>query len=40
MAKAWYANTRGIHGHRQARPVPENLDWDLWQGPAPRQRIH
>jgi hypothetical protein len=36
LAKAWYANTRAVHGPRQAAPVPENLNWDLWQGPAPR----
>jgi predicted dehydrogenase len=37
MAKAWYANTRGatIYG-KTAAPVPPALNWDLWQGPAPR----
>ncbi|MCB0602397.1 MAG: Gfo/Idh/MocA family oxidoreductase, partial [Saprospiraceae bacterium] len=37
FGKAWYANTRGSIGHGQAVPVPEWLDWDLWQGPAPRR---
>lgn len=37
IAKAWYANTRGPIGHGQQAPVPEWLDYELWQGPAPRQ---
>lgn len=36
-AKAWYANTRKSIGHGQPVPVPANLNWDLWQGPAPRR---
>ncbi|MBU2912889.1 MULTISPECIES: Gfo/Idh/MocA family protein [Reichenbachiella] len=36
-AKAWYANTRGSIGIGKPTPVPETLDWDLWQGPAPRE---
>ena len=35
-AKAWYVNTRKSIGHGQVAPVPPTLDWDLWQGPAPR----
>ena len=35
-AKAWYTNTRKSIGHGKVAPVPEWLDWDLWQGPAPR----
>ena len=35
-AKAWYANKRGGIGRGKAMPVPEWLDWELWQGPAPR----
>lgn len=34
--KAWYSNTRGSIGRGKKAPVPEWLDWDLWQGPAPR----
>ena len=34
--KAWYANTRPSMGVGKATPVPAELDWDLWQGPAPR----
>jgi predicted dehydrogenase len=36
-AKAWYANTRGSIGKGKAVPVPAGLNYDLWQGPAPRQ---
>jgi len=36
LARAWYANTRGSMGVGKAAPVPATLDWDLWQGPAPR----
>lgn len=34
--KAWYANTRGSIGRGKIVDVPEHLDWDLFQGPAPR----
>ncbi|MGA8231835.1 MAG: Gfo/Idh/MocA family oxidoreductase [Candidatus Acidiferrales bacterium] len=37
FAKAWYANTRKTIGIGKEAPVPATLDWDLWQGPAPRQ---
>lgn len=36
MGKAYYANTRGPIGHGKIAPVPEWLNWELWQGPAPR----
>lgn len=36
LAKAWYSNTRKSIGHGKEAPVPATLDWDLWQGPAPR----
>ncbi|REK03864.1 MAG: gfo/Idh/MocA family oxidoreductase [Acidobacteria bacterium] len=36
FAKGWYANNRGSIGRGQAAAVPEHLDWELWQGPAPR----
>ncbi len=35
-AKAWYVNTRKSMGIGKVVPVPDYLDWDLWQGPAPR----
>ena len=37
-AKAWYSNTRKSIGIGKPAPVPAQLDWDLWQGPAPRQQ--
>lgn len=37
FGKAWYSNTRSSIGRGKAVPVPENLDWELWQGPAPRR---
>src|ERR1700683_158089 len=36
-AKAWYSNIRKSIGIGKEAPVPAALDWDLWQGPAPRQ---
>jgi predicted dehydrogenase len=36
-AKAWYSNTRKSIGVGKVVPIPPTLDWDLWQGPAPRQ---
>src|SRR5467141_3986981 len=35
LARAWYANTRATIGRGKAVPVPANLDYELWQGPAP-----
>jgi predicted dehydrogenase len=35
-AKAWYSNERKSIGTGKEAPVPPQLDWDLWQGPAPR----
>jgi predicted dehydrogenase len=37
LAKAWYANVRKSIGVGKEAPVPPHLDWDLWQGPAPRR---
>jgi predicted dehydrogenase len=37
LANCWYDNTRKSIGHGKVVPVPATLDWDLWQGPAPRQ---
>ncbi len=34
--KAWYANNRKSIGRGKKVEVPEWLDWELWQGPAPR----
>jgi len=37
FAKAWYSNIRKSIGTGKEVPVPSQLDWDLWQGPAPRR---
>ena len=37
MAKTWYSNTRGPIGTGKVVPVPPDLDYELWQGPAPRR---
>ena len=37
FAKTWYSNTRKSIGFGKPAPVPPQLDWDLWQGPAPRR---
>jgi predicted dehydrogenase len=36
LARAWYANTRTGIGHGKPAPVPSNLNYEMWQGPAPR----
>src|SRR6202021_251852 len=36
-AKAWYSNTRKSIGTGKPAPVRAQLDWELWQGPAPRR---
>lgn len=36
-AVAFYTNARGEVPVQQKAPVPHGLDWDLWQGPAPRR---
>lgn len=36
-AETWYANDRKPIGIGKVVPVPATLDWDLWQGPAPRR---
>ncbi|MCB0664178.1 MAG: Gfo/Idh/MocA family oxidoreductase [Saprospiraceae bacterium] len=37
FGKAWYSNNRDSIGQGKEVPVPEWLDWELWQGPAPRR---
>ncbi len=36
--KGWYANNRKSIGKGKIVSVPPNLDFDLWQGPAPRKQ--
>jgi predicted dehydrogenase len=40
LAQAWYNNLRPSIGRGKAVPVPAGLDYDLWQGPAPRRPFH
>ncbi len=37
FGRGWYANTRKPIGRGQPTAVPEWLDFELWQGPAPRR---
>jgi predicted dehydrogenase len=36
FGRTWYVNNRGPIGRGKPAPVPSWLDYDLWQGPAPR----
>ena len=45
LARSWYNSLRGSIGAGQPAEVPERLNYDLWQGPAPRtpyidNRVH
>lgn len=37
FAKTWYTNNRESIGNGKVVAVPSNLNWQLWQGPAPRE---
>src|SRR5436190_1812504 len=37
FARAWYTNHRPGIGHGKPAPVPDWLDYSLWQGPAPER---
>jgi predicted dehydrogenase len=36
-AQSWYTNNRGSIGRGKATAPPSELNYDLWQGPAPRK---
>jgi len=36
-ARCWYDNARASIGRGKQVPVPANLDYNLWQGPAPER---
>jgi predicted dehydrogenase len=36
-SRCWYNNQRGSIGRGKQVPVPEKLDYSLWQGPAPER---
>ena len=40
FARAWYVNNRKTIGKGSPVAVPSNLNFDLWQGPAPRREYH
>lgn len=37
FGKGWYVNNRKSIGTGKIMPVPSNLNFELWQGPAPRK---
>lgn len=37
LGKSWYVNNRKSIGTGKKIPVPNTLDFELWQGPAPRR---
>jgi predicted dehydrogenase len=37
MSRGWYNNRRGSIGRGTPAPIPANLNYDLWQGPAPER---
>lgn len=39
FGKGWYTNNRGPIGIGKTVAVPDWLDWELWQGPAPRKEF-
>lgn len=39
FGKGWYTNNRASIGIGKETAVPDWLDWNLWQGPAPRRRF-
>ncbi len=39
FARGWYVNNRKSIGKGTVVPVPSNLNFDLWQGPAPRKEF-
>ncbi len=36
-SRSWYAASRGPIGQGTPAPVPPEIDYELWQGPAPRE---
>jgi len=39
FGKSWYTNNRPAIGVGKNTPVPDWLNWELWQGPAPRKEF-
>lgn len=40
LAQSWYNNRRPTIGRGKEAAVPKGLDYELWQGPAPRRAFH
>jgi predicted dehydrogenase len=40
LAESWYNNRRPTIGRGKEAAVPKGLDYELWQGPAPRRPFH
>jgi predicted dehydrogenase len=40
FGESWYLNNRPTIGTGKEGPPPEGLDYELWQGPAPRKAFH
>jgi predicted dehydrogenase len=40
LAQSWYNNRRPSIGRGKEAAVPKGLDYELWQGPAPRRPFH
>jgi predicted dehydrogenase len=40
FAESWYQNNRRSIGSAKGGEVPKGLNYDLWQGPAPRRPFH
>ncbi len=37
FARCWYSSARGTIGRGKPAPIPEGLDYTLWQGPLPER---
>jgi predicted dehydrogenase len=40
LAQSWYGNRRPSIGRGKEAAIPRGLDYELWQGPAPRRAFH
>src|SRR5262249_54285804 len=40
LAQSWYNSRRPSIGRGKEAAVPKGLDYELWQGPAPRRAFH
>jgi predicted dehydrogenase len=40
LSRAWYNSRRPTIGNRKPANIPSHIDYELWQGPAPRVPYH